>query len=62
MINQDVNKDLRMFLCLSEEATPFTLKNTLRIILGSKPEAQYFRKLILRRIEMVDIGIKKVCI
>ena len=38
MINYDINKDMDIFLSFPDQATPSTLKNNLRTILGSKPD------------------------
>ena len=38
MIDYDINKDLNIFFSFPDQATPFTRKNNLRLILGLKQE------------------------
>ena len=47
MINYDINKDLNISLSFPDEATALTLKNNLRITLGSKLEK--FKNIEARR-------------
>ena len=54
MINDDINKDLNIFLSLPDRATPLTLQNNIRVILGSKPEK--FKNIEARK----KLGIKRV--